>query len=76
MTINALKDGEYGVITHLGVDGQLRDRLFSFGISKTKQIKKLETSLGGSTILVELDRNCIVLRAEEANAIEVERVQE
>ncbi|MDE7175562.1 MAG: ferrous iron transport protein A [Helicobacter sp.] len=75
MTINALKDGECGVITHLGVDEQLRDRFFSFGISKAKRIKKLETSLGGSTILVELDRNCIVLRAEEANAIQVERVQ-
>ncbi|MBD5165505.1 FeoA domain-containing protein [Helicobacter sp.] len=74
MTINALKDGEYGIITHLGVDEQLRDRFFSFGISKAKQIKKLETSLGGSTILVELDRNCIVLRADEANAIEVKRV--
>ncbi len=74
MTINALKNGEYGIITHLGVDEQLRDRFFSFGISKAKQIKKLETSLGGSTILIELDRNCIVLRADEANAIEVKRV--
>ncbi|WP_026943211.1 FeoA family protein [Helicobacter rodentium] len=75
MTINALKDGECGVITHLKVDEQLRDRFFSFGISKAKQIKKIETSLGGSTILVELDRNCIVLRADEANAIEVERLE-
>lgn len=74
MTINTLKDGEQGVITRLGVDEQLRDRFFSFGISKTKHIKKLETSLGGSTILVELDRSCIVLRANEANAIEVEKV--
>ncbi len=74
MTINTLKDGEQGVITRLGVDEQLRDRFFSFGISKTKHIKKLETSLGGSTILVELDRSCIILRANEANAIEVEKV--
>lgn len=74
MTINGLKDGEQGVITRLGVDEQLRDRLFSFGISKAKHIKKLETSLGGSTILVELDRSCIILRANEASAIEVEKV--
>ena len=55
------------------MEKQLKDRFFSFGIAKSKPIKKLETSLGGSTILVELDRSCIILRTEEAKAIEVEK---
>ena len=73
MTINDLKDGESAIIKSLKVDKQLKDRFISFGIAKTKPIKKLETSLGGSTILVELDRSCIILRTEEAKAIEVEK---
>lgn len=74
MTIENLKDGENAIITELNVDTQLKDRFFSFGISKSKKIKKLETSLGGSTILVELDRSCIILRSQEAKAIKVERI--
>lgn len=73
MTINDLKDGESAIIKSLKVEKQLKDRFFSFGIAKFKPIKKLETSLGGSTILVELDRSCIILRTEEAKAIEVEK---
>ncbi len=75
MTINALKDGECGIIKHIRVNEQLLDRLFSFGIVKAKQIKKLKSSPGGSTILLELDRNCVMLRSEEAESIEVERVK-
>ena len=74
MTINSLKDGECGVITHLNVDGKVLDRLFSFGISKAKQIKRVKSTLGGSTILVELDRHCVALRAEEAESIVVQKV--
>lgn len=75
MTINSLKDGECGIITHLNVDDKILDRLFSFGITKTKQIKRIKSTLGGSTILVELDRNCIALRAEEAESIAIKRVE-
>ena len=73
MTINSLKDGECGIITHLNVDDKVLDRLFSFGISKAKQIKRVKSTLGGSTILVELDRNCVALRAEEAESIVVQK---
>lgn len=76
MTIEDLKDGESAIITDLDVDAQLKDRFFSVGICKSKKIKKLETSLGGSTILVELDRSCIILRAEEAKAIKVGNINE
>ena len=75
MTINSLKDGECGIITHLNVDDKVLDRLLSFGIIKDKQIKRVKSTLGGSTILVKLDRNCIALRAEEAESIAIKRVE-
>ena len=75
MTINSLKDGECGIITHLNVDDKVLDRVLSFGIMKDKQIKRVKSTLGGSTILVELDRNCIALRAEEAESIAIKRAE-
>ena len=75
MTINSLKDGECGIIAHLNVDDKVLDRLLSFGIIKDKQIKRVKSTLAGSTILVELDRNCIALRAEEAESIAIKRVE-
>ncbi|MDD6055002.1 MAG: FeoA domain-containing protein [Helicobacter sp.] len=71
MTIDALKDGECGMITKLVVNDELKDRFFTFGITKGKTIKKVRSSLGDSTILVELNRNCIILRASEAKSIEI-----
>ncbi|MDA3966436.1 MULTISPECIES: FeoA family protein [Helicobacter] len=74
MTIDMLQNGDTAIITALNVDRQLKDRFFSFGFLKSKKIKKIESSLKGSTILVELDKGCIILRSEEAKRIEVEKV--
>ncbi|WP_299546690.1 FeoA domain-containing protein [uncultured Helicobacter sp.] len=73
MTINSLKDNEQGVILCIEADLKMRERLFSFGIVKSKQIKRIKSSLGGSTILVEVDRSCVALRAEEAESILVKK---
>ncbi|MBX7489983.1 FeoA family protein [Helicobacter turcicus] len=73
MTINSLKDGDCGVIVRVNADDKMRERLFSFGIVKSGQIKRIKSSLGGSTILVEIDRNCVALRAEEAESILIEQ---
>ncbi|MCH5323172.1 MAG: FeoA domain-containing protein [Helicobacter sp.] len=73
MTLDALKDGEVATISHFDVNEQLLNRFFSLGFAKSKKIKKIKTSLGGSTILVELDRNCVMLRNNEAKSIEVIR---
>lgn len=76
MSLDKLQDGQNGIITAINVDKELKDRLFSFGICRSKKIKKLQTSLRHSTILVELDRSCVILRAQEAMAIEVNEINE
>ncbi|WDL73920.1 FeoA family protein [Helicobacter winghamensis] len=73
MTINSLKNGEQGIIVCIEADSRMRERLFSFGIAKSKHIKRIKSSLGNSTILVEIDRSCIALRAEEAESILIEK---
>ncbi|TLD85167.1 hypothetical protein LS70_001045 [Helicobacter sp. MIT 11-5569] len=73
MTINSLKDGEYGVIARIDANEKMRERLFSFGLVKSSHIKRVKSSLGGSTILVEIDRSCVALRAEEAESIIIQK---
>ncbi|PZT48860.1 hypothetical protein B6S12_02110 [Helicobacter valdiviensis] len=74
MTISSLENGHSAVILGLNVEKQLLDRLLSLGFAKSKIIKKIKTSLGGSTIVVELDRSCVILRKEEAKSIQVEEI--
>ena len=69
MTINSLQDNEQGIIVDIDADSKMRERLFSFGIVKSKLIKRIKSSLGGSTILVEIDRSCVALRNKEAESI-------
>ena len=59
MTLDALKDGENALI--IGFDAPL-------------ELKKLNSSLKKATILVELENSCVILRANEAKFIKVERI--
>ena len=76
MKLNELKDGQLAIIKNFLVDEHLKDRFCSFGINKNKKIKKIKSSLGDSTILIELNRSCVILRVEEAKCIEVELINE
>lgn len=71
MTLDALKDGEVGIISCFNVNEQLLNRFFSLGFAKSQKVKKLKTSLGHSTILVQLNRTCVILRDNEAKSIEI-----
>lgn len=73
MTVNSLKDNEWGIITGIQADEKMRQQLFSFGLLKSKSIRRVGSSLGGSTILVEIDRSCIALRDEEAESILIQK---
>lgn len=73
MTLDALKDGEIGIISSFSVNEQLLSRFFSLGFAKSKRVKKLKTSLGSSTILVQLNRTCVILRNSEAKSIGIVR---
>ena len=73
MTINSLQDNEQGIIVDIDADSKMRERLFSFGIVKSKLIKRIKSSLDGSTILVEIDRSCVALRNKEAESIRIKK---
>lgn len=73
MTLDTLKDNEEAIIIGFQTDKQLQTRLFSFGFAKNKKVKKLRSSMNNSTIVVELDSSCVILRSSEAKIINIKK---
>ncbi|EAJ6136674.1 hypothetical protein CBI00_05950 [Campylobacter lari] len=73
MTLDALKDNEKAIIVGFEADKQLQSRLFSFGFAKNKKVKKIRSSIANSTIMVELDTTCVILRSSEAKIIQISK---
>ncbi|ASM38794.1 MAG: ferrous iron transport protein A [Campylobacter sputorum] len=74
MMLNALEDGESAIIESFDAQDDLKRRFFSFGINKGTTIKKIKSTLMGSTIVVELNRSCVILRSDEANKIRIRKI--
>lgn len=72
MSLNELKVGQSAKIIDYSTNDELKERLFSFGIRTGKKVKKINSSLGGKTIAIELDHSCVILRNSEASVINVE----
>lgn len=75
MTLDTLKDKQSALILGFNANLELKSRLLSFGFSKNKTIKKLNSSLKKATILVELENSCVILRSSEAKAIKVKELE-
>lgn len=73
MTLDTLKDNEEAIIVSFEADKQLQSRLFSFGFAKNKKVKKIRSSIANSTIMVELDTTCVILRSSEAKIIQISK---
>ncbi|EGK8048180.1 FeoA domain-containing protein [Campylobacter lari] len=73
MTLDTLKDNEEAIIVGFEADKQLQARLFSFGFAKNKKVKKIHSSIANSTIMVELDTTCVILRSSEAKIIQISK---
>ncbi|EAK0493742.1 FeoA domain-containing protein [Campylobacter lari] len=73
MTLDTLKDNEAAIIVGFEADKQLQSRLFSFGFAKNKKVKKIRSSIANSTIMVELDTTCVILRSSEAKIIQISK---
>ncbi|ACM63645.1 FeoA family protein [Campylobacter lari] len=73
MTLDTLKDNEEAIIVGFEADKQLQSRLFSFGFAKNKKVKKIRSSMANSTIMVELDTTCVILRSSEAKIIQISK---
>jgi len=75
MRLSELKKGEKAIIRDILADPELKKRLYSFGIIRGEEVEMKGCSLAKQTIEIEIDRTLIALRREEANKIEVEKVE-
>ena len=73
MKLNELKKGERGEIIRIDADKTLRDRLSSFGIVRGELVTVVEHSLAKQTIEIEIGTSLVVLRANEAEKIEIDK---
>lgn len=71
-TLADLSEGQKARVVKIKAEGELKRRLFSFGLRRYTDIKIKAISLRKSTIEVEISGGLIALRFEEAQAIEVE----
>lgn len=77
--MNTLKDCKKACkvrVVKLNAKSELKQRLISFGIMKEAMIEVLEHAPAKSTIEIKVGKMRIALRAQEAELIEVEKVDE
>jgi ferrous iron transport protein A len=74
MSILDLDKGEEAIISKITAPSELKQRLYSFGLSKNTKIAVDNFGLRKSTVQITVDRTCIALRDDEAEQILVERV--
>lgn len=65
---------EEGIVHKINADGELKQRLFSLGLRRGSHVKVKATSIGKSTIEIEIGTTLMALRYSEAENIEVKRV--
>jgi len=73
-TLADMNASQIAVVTKVKATGELKQRLFSFGLRKGSILKIKATSMGKSTMEVEIGATLLALRYEEAKSIEVEPV--
>jgi len=69
-----LKKGNKAEIRKVSADKALKDRLTSFGVMKGETILIKGCSLAKQTMEIEVGSTLIALRKDEAEKIEVERI--
>jgi len=72
MLVNQLKKGESATIVKINAEKALMDRLNSFGVIKGEELTVKAHSLAKQTIEMEIGGTLVVLRANEAEKIEIE----
>ena len=71
MTLDQLKINESAIIKAINCDEILKDRLYSFGISRGVKVEIVELTLTKSTIEIKINQSKMALRLAEASKIEV-----
>ena len=75
MKLSELNRGEVAIIKDIKAKSDLRDRLLSFGIVRGEEIEVKGYSLAKQTIEIDIDGTLIALRKEEADRIEVDKIE-
>ncbi len=75
MKLSELKVKQTAQIVSIDCDSILKNRLYSFGITKGAIIKVEEITLTKSTIEIKINQSKIALRMNEASKIEVKYAQ-
>ena len=73
MTLSEMNAGEMAIVTLIEADGELKQRLFSFGLRKGSHLKIKATSIAKSTMEIEEGSTLLALRFEEAKHIGVQK---
>ncbi|MEA3354485.1 MAG: FeoA family protein [Campylobacterota bacterium] len=72
MELSRLKKDQKAIIKKINSTTELKQRFYSFGITKGAHIEVENVSLARNTIEINIENTSIGLRVEEAKAIEVE----
>jgi ferrous iron transport protein A len=71
ITLSQMSRGEEGIVSKIDAQGELKQRLFSLGLRKGSAIKMKTSSIGKSTLEIEVGSTLLALREEEAKMIHV-----
>jgi len=74
MKLSKLTKGEKAEIIKINADKALRDRLTSFGVMRGEELTVKGCSLAKQTMEIEVGSTLIAVRSDEADKIEVEKI--
>ena len=75
MKLSELTKGNRAEIVKINADKALKDRLNSFGVMRGEELTVRGCSLAKQTMEIEVGSTLIAVRADEADKIEVERIE-
>ena len=76
MKLSELDINQTAVVKKINCNNELKQRFYSFGITKGSNIKVEAISLAKNTMSVIVEDTIIALRVDEAKTIEVELINE
>lgn len=71
MTLKELKVGKSGIITSVGGDGMLRNRLLDMGLIPKTKVKKIKVAPMGDPMQIYIRGYELSLRNKDAEIIEI-----
>jgi len=74
MRLSDLEKGDRAIVKKINADESLKQRLASFGVGKGVQLVVETYSINKKTYEINVDDTMLALRDEEADKIEVEKI--